>query len=269
MKFSRWIAIMFVFAILFFSPNHLAVAQDSSWCDGFDQYAHGTSLPPPWVLSGNTGGAWIDSTTGSQSDNSLRMYGSVGGCWGVVAVREYFGFPLSISLAVKNGTEDLYGCHPFRAQLGLRSGGTHWSNCPCPALVLFMENGDVEIRIPPSSPRVFSGYSLEEWHTVSCSLWLPGDSFLHSVIWINGDSLGEFTMPEESWMHDPAYIDLSSQEGTVWFDNVCVNSSILPTPSFAAGDNNCDGIVNIVDVILEVDFVFRGRPSQPPCCEIE
>jgi hypothetical protein len=40
------------------------------------------------------------------------------------------------------------------------------------------------------------------------------------------------------------------------------NGGPEPTPP-AAGDSDCDGLVNITDVVYLVDFTFRGGPA--PC----
>lgn len=70
------------------------------------------------------------------------------------------------------------------------------------------------------------------WHQVKCDLWTPGDGYLHVKYWVNGQYLGEFLTPEEPWMQTAGYLDIAAQEGTVWFDDVCINTTgSIPTLS--------------------------------------
>lgn len=209
-----------------------ALAQGTTWCDGFESYATGTSPSPPWHVSGNTGGITVDGSQRHSGTKSLKMFGQIGGCWGAVADREYSGLPLLITMAVRNGSESLSGCHPYRASCALRTGCPDWWCCPCPELFGFMPNGDFHVSLPGAS-QTFTGYALNTWHKVKCYLWTPGDGSLHVKYWVNDKYLGEFLMPEAAWMANPAYLDIAVQEGTAWFDDVCVSHELPPAQSSA------------------------------------
>ena len=199
------------------------------WCDDFELYQNPSDWTLNWHGSGNVDGIAVDNTTSFTGSQSLRMFGQLGGCWGAVATRPIqMDLPLEISFAVKNGSEPLSGCHQYRATLGLRTG-PDWPDCPCPPLVRVLPNGDIEL--PYFSPAtIFSGYALGSWHNVRSLLSTPGDGYLHMKLWVNASYLGEYTLPEEPWMSELAYLDITSQEGTAWFDDVCV----APAPTSAA-----------------------------------
>ncbi|MBI5265910.1 MAG: T9SS type A sorting domain-containing protein [candidate division Zixibacteria bacterium] len=221
--------------------------QASGWCDGFETYQTSSDLALNWHGSGNTPGMSVDNSIAFSGSQSLKMFGVLGSCWGVVATRPMaMNLPVDINFAVRNGTEPLSGCHPYRAVFGLRTGGPDWWNCPCPQFVVFLPNGD--IRIPqPSGTIDFSGYALDTWHTIKCDLSSPGDGQLHVKIWANDEFLGEFEWPYESWMTESAYLDISSQEGTVWFDDVCVKPGPPPVTTVALDirPGSCPNPMNI------------------------
>lgn len=253
-----------------------ARCQDTGWCDGFESYTVGTAPFPPWQDgAGNTPGIMVDGAVARTGSTSLKMFGSLGSCWAATMARPYQGFPLQISMSVRNGSEDLTGCNQFRGSLGLRTGGPQWWNCPCPDLFHFLENGDIRIPLPQGSPTVISGFPLEAWIDISCFLWLAGDSQLHMLLWINGSYIDEFVVPEEPWMSGPAFVDLSCREGSAWFDDVCVNSFGTCIPDtvvigepclFEAGDMNTSGSVDVVDVVGVINRAFRGAELTPNPC---
>jgi hypothetical protein len=118
--------------------------------------------------------------------------------------------------------------------------------------------------LSPDTQTVFTGYALEMWHDVKSYLWLPGDASLHVKFWVDGQCLGEFTAPEEAWMPGSAYVEIASLEGSVWFDDICISSAT--TCPFAKEDCDCNGVINIQDVVCTVNSAFRGEPTQPSCC---
>lgn len=50
-------------------------------------------------------------------------------------------------------------------------------------------------------------------------------------------------------------------------NEMCNVSSIVSCP-FERQDANCDGVVDIVDVVKSVARAFRGEPAEPPCCDL-
>lgn len=210
-----------ILIVLVICATGLPALAQVEWCDGFESYAVGSKASPPWIESGNTPGIAVDGSIAFSGTKSFRMYGTLGSCWAAVADRQYSGFPITVSMAVRNGTESLSGCHKYRGACDLRTGCGQWQCCPCPGVFRFLPNGDFQVALPGAN-ATFPGYALNVWHFVKFSMSLPGDGSLHVRYWVNEEYLGEYTIPEESWMSSPAYLDISAQEGTAWFDDVCV-----------------------------------------------
>ncbi len=201
------------------------------WCEDFESYAPGASIAGDWVLSGNISSI-ADPNHASGGNQSLKMYGRTGACWGAVADKLLeISFPLTVDLAVRNGTENLSGCHPYRASLGLRTGPV-WQDQGLP-LWMFLENGDLRITLDPAQP-VFSGYDLETWYNVRVETRLT-DDVLFAKYWVDGQYLGEFSQDysDRDWIHNIRYVDIAAQEGTVWFDDVCISSGAGQEEEFA------------------------------------
>jgi len=196
--------------------------QTEVWCDGFEGYAVNTAPIPPWAQSGNQSIRVVNDVYASGSQ-SMRAYGVVGGCWGTSITRLLeTSFPLSVSMSIRNGSENLYGCHPYRGSMGLKTG-TFWGD-PGIGIFQFLENGDFRVDLTPTAP-VFSGYALNQWHDVRIELKREGNLIL-GKFWINNDYLGEFSrdVSEVSYIDSLRYFNIAAQEGTVWFDDVCVSS---------------------------------------------
>ena len=195
------------------------------WCDNFENPTWTTN----WHGSGNVSGIFVDNSSSFTGSSSLSMFGLIGSCWAAVATHPIeMNLPMEITFAMRNGSESIFGCHAFRAAFGLRSGGPDWFNCPCPQLLRVLPNGEIELPLSTNNPSVFSGYTLNTWQNMRCRLETPGDGLLHVQFWVNDAFLSEFTLPEEAWMSQSAFVDISSQEGTTWFDDVCVTALCEP-----------------------------------------
>jgi len=196
------------------------------WCDDFEGYS---SAPwsSVWHGSGNVSGISIDDNIAYSGISSFKMFGIIGGCWGAVATHPIqMDLPMEMTFAVMNGDEPLSGCHPYRASFGIRTGGPDWWDCPCPQFLRFLPNGDIQIPWPAGEESEFSGFPLGVWHEIRCYLSTDAEEFLHVEIWINEQYLGDFAIPGEAWMGEPVYVDIASQEGTAWFDDICISSGV-------------------------------------------
>jgi hypothetical protein len=200
------------------------------WCDGFEgQPSNGWTTG--WHGTGNTPGIAVDNSMAYSGSSSIRTVGVVGGCWGAGATRQVeMVLPLQITFAVQNGHELIHGCHPFRGGFGIRAGGPDWWDCPCPTLLTFTSDGGVRINGPDGEFTDFSGYPLNTWHTVQCVLTAPGDALLHATISVNGEFLKETVWPEEPWIIGPVFLGIGADEGTAWYDDICVSSSPAAVP---------------------------------------
>ena len=188
----------------------------------FESYSSGT-WPSTWVADANASDLssnYIDNSTASQGSQSLRMHGALGASWGALAYHPLsLTAPLEVEIAVKNGNETLTGAHPDRAYIGLRKG-TSWSN-PARMFVLFKGDGTI---VSGGGNVTLGTYSTLTWYTVKIRYEKPSSSQVKISYWINGVFKGDeilTTIAEEDQLNN---LDLTAQEGTVWFDNVNVSS---------------------------------------------
>lgn len=166
----------------------------------------------------------------------MHLYGTVGGCWAVEAFREItIPPPFSIEFMVYNGTEDLYGCHPYRGSLILRSG-TNWWDCGR-LLMMFHEDGRIQL-----DDSVGWHYNELEWVKVRVDYSRPTETSVHLVFWVNDSLLYEADDDIISCEDNLAYVDLGAQEGTVWFDDVRVLVNTRPNSYSLISPLNDDSV---------------------------
>jgi len=240
------------------------------WCDGFECYPPESSICGAyWICSGNISSD-ADSSISYSGNQSVKMYGNVGGCWGAVADRLLeISFPMTIEFAVRNGTEDLSGCHPYRASVILRDGPV-WTDPPALCLCNFLENGDLETWVSELHDSI-TGFSLEQWYKFGVEIFLPGDDSVHVRFWNDDIYLGEYAQDLVSLPHllTATHLDISAQEGTAWFDDICINEGLIFSKKYLPGDvNMAEGAwppaATSPDVTYLVNF-FRGMPTSHSC----
>ncbi|NOQ28161.1 MAG: hypothetical protein GQ564_22595 [Bacteroidales bacterium] len=191
--------------------------QSQSNFDNFESYNAG-SFPSSWVADANANNIsnnYIDNTIKYEGDKSLKIYGSVGGCWGALAYKPMdFNSSFTIELAIRNGDENLSGCHPDRGQIGLRKG-TSWSN-PARRLLLFGGDG----KIYGGSSTSLGTYNTNTWYLVKIKYEKTADSQIKLSYWINNDYLGEETFDSIADENLLDNFEIVAQEGSAWFDAI-------------------------------------------------
>lgn len=197
------------------------------WEDGFEDYTPGT-FPSNWVADANATNLsknFVNNNVKKEGENSLQLFGSLGACWGALAYRSIsVSPPYYISFDVKNGTEQLSGCHPDRASIALRKG-TSWSN-PARSLVDFKNDG----KIYANGSDLLDSYSTDTWINVIIKYELAESNQVKTTFWVNNNFKGEYyssTIADENGLNN---LQLAVQEGTAWFDNVKIYKSLsIPT----------------------------------------
>ncbi len=191
--------------------------QSQSNFDDFESYNVG-SFPSGWVADANANDIsnnYIDNVIKYEGDKSLKIYGSVGGCWGALAYKPVdFNSSFTIELAIRNGDENLSGCHPDRGQIGLRKG-TSWSN-PARRLLLFGGDG----KIYGGSSTSLGTYNTNTWYLVKIKYEKITGSQVKLSYWLNNNYLGEETfnsITDENLLDN---FEIVAQEGSAWFDAI-------------------------------------------------
>ena len=215
--------IMLILCLTGFSLSSLTVSGQSPWTDDFESYTSGT-WPPTWVADGNAtdlSSNYIDNTIVFQGTKSLRMHGVLGGSWAALAYHPIsLSSPYEVEVIVRNGDETLTGAHPNRGDFGLRQG-TSWVN-PARTFVTFKGDGTIE----SCGGFVSLGtYSTLTWYTIKVRYERPTSSQVKLSYWINGIFIGDEILAAITNEDQLDHLQLEVGEGTVWFDNVAVNTT--------------------------------------------
>jgi Tol biopolymer transport system component len=74
-----------------------------------------------------------------------------------------------------------------------------------------------------------------------------------------------------AWSNDGLMMAFTRFDGTgndIYVMGVC-SCPDLPLCSFQADDTNCDGVVDVFDVIETIDVTFNGKTPHEPCCKYQ
>ena len=188
------------------------------WEEDFESYTAG-SFPSAWTPDANAtdnSTNYVDNTVSYEGTKSLRLFGSIGGCWGALTYHPLNVFPpYEIEVVVRNGNDPLSGCHPERADIHIRQG-TSWTN-PSRGFVLFKGDGTIVASGTP-----LGTYTTETWYTVKVRYERPSSSEVKLSYWINGIYKGSETFAPIDAEDQITNFELTVQEGTAWFDAVRV-----------------------------------------------
>ena len=194
----------------------------SSWSDGFETYSVGT-FPSSWVADANATNLstnFVDNEYSNQGNQSLKLYGNVDGCWAALSYRPIVAEqPFEVQVAVRNGNESLYGCHPDRASLGLREGYS-WTN-PGRSFIQFKGDGTI---ISGGGGVSLGTYNTLDWYIVKVRYEKLSSTTIELSYWINGTYKGSETLSAISAEDQLANLEVVVQEGTAWFDDIAVNT---------------------------------------------
>lgn len=188
------------------------------WAEDFESYSP-ARFPANWTPDGNaqdTRTNFIDKTVAKSGTQSLHLYGIVGGCWGALA---YYPIrvspPFELEVKVRNGNEELTGCHPDRAGgIGLRQGTT-WQN-PSRKFFQFKGNG----TIVAGTNTVLGRYNLLQWYTVKARYERLNNNRVRVSYWVDGVYKGSDMFDAIDAEESLNYIELTVQEGTAWYDDI-------------------------------------------------
>ncbi len=162
------------------------------------------------------------------SNQVLKIYGSVGGCWGALTYRPVvFPEDFYVELRVYNGSESLSGCHPYRAQFEMRHG-THWYSVTNPAysFMLFFREDQI---VGHTRSDILANYQTNRWYDVKVHYERTGEQ-VTLTYWIDGVYLGQTTDSVDLNKHlTMDHLELVAQEGSVYFDDIKVYAGGIAT----------------------------------------
>ena len=190
------------------------------WTDTFESYSSG-SFPSDWTPDGNaTDGStnYVDNTVSYEGTKSLRLFGSIGGCWAAIAYHPLIvSPPYEIEVVVRNGNDPLSGCNPDRGSIGIRKG-TSWTN-PGRHFIMFKGDG----TIISAAQNSLGNYTSLTWYTIKIRYERPSPSEVNVSYWINGAYKGTEVLSSQAEEDQMTNLGLTVLEGAAWFDAVKVS----------------------------------------------
>ncbi|MDP6988665.1 MAG: hypothetical protein QF903_04225 [Planctomycetota bacterium] len=249
----------FLLACLLLGIIQTPVFSQSSVDDDFESYTVGSWPGANWVPDANAHDSNANGVRWDPLDpqnKTLRVFGVLGSCWGALGFHPC-AFPehFVLSLRVYNGTENLTGCHPDRAYVGMRQG-THWSN---PSRVLLGFMGDGTLRASDGT-QLAGSYQPGQWYDVTIEYSRVGTALTLDYA-LDGVHVGSLALTIADLAAELSldHIDLTVQEGAAHFDDVVLLS--------AGDDCNANGTPDSIDISngTSADCDGDGMPDE---CQI-
>jgi len=182
------------------------------------------SWPESWQPDANVN---IDRTNNkitqdpsSPNNQVLKMHGALAACWGAHCYHPCtFDEEYILEARIYNGSDSLSGCHPDRAQIGMRQG-TSWVN-PCFYLLLSPGDG----HFVASDGTELMTYQTEQWYDIRI-LYSRNNTNLNLKYWINGEYMATVyqTISDLDEHLSLDHLDISVGEGSAYFDDVFISA---------------------------------------------
>lgn len=188
------------------------------WQDDFETYS-ALTFPGSWTADGNGTNLsknYTDNLISYNGEQSLKLYGVLGGCWAAIAYHPLTVTPpFEIEIAVRNGDESLSSCNPFRGWVGLNQG-TSWTNPVQRYFILFDSYGKViggggkELRL----------YDNNTWYMARVRYEIISASEIKLSYWIDNVYLGSESLSSLTEENQLTNLEIQGVEGSAWFDDV-------------------------------------------------
>jgi Putative binding domain, N-terminal len=228
---GRSLLLLFLLLLPFLAPGQVT---ETGWFDGFENYVSGAFPSPDWTFSGNSN-IQVDSSVRASGNQSVRLYGDVGGCWSALLHRRInLSVPFTLEFQTRNGTEPLSGCHPLRSWMGLHTGPS-WTN---PSRKLISFDGDGKIRGSFGASNGFVGsvlgdYAVGQWIRVKLTYERPAAGTVRLNYWINDQFKLSETLAAFGHESQLAYLSPTAVEGTAWFDDIRITPGATVTCTYS------------------------------------
>jgi len=193
-----------------------------------------------WSYTGNSQIS-VDDSKSAEGSQSLKIYGSPGGCWESIPCRLLevsTSEDFQISFYIYISSNHVQGCHGWTGDAGFKEVcSTHTQ---ATSIVSFGYDGTINSRIGN-----LGTYNYDTWYKISMKYEREDVSSVKLSYWINGNLVGSQSVPSESYEDNLLYLHYSSGDGTVWIDDIEV--SFLEQP---ACDINEDGAFTFQDIAM-------------------
>ncbi len=198
--------------------------------DDFEPYDVGT-WPSNWVPDANVlsdpGNNYVAQDPLDPGNKTLRLFGSMGGCWSAEAYYPItFGTNFTVQARMYNGSGTLTGCHPYRGMLVMRHG-TYWyaPTNPVRELIRFRDG-----EVTATDGTILQTYETERWYDVKVHYQRQG-THLSIGYCIDGVDLAEVQVTIDDLEKELSldHLNISAQEGAVYFDTIQL-TQLAPIP---------------------------------------
>lgn len=211
------------YAAIRYTPDDIS----KEWAENFESYSTG-SQPITWTFDGNgidNSSNFIDNTIYNGGTKSLKLFGLLGSCWAALAYHPLLlKPPLKVEFAVRNGDETLTGCHPYRANVGLRKGD-YWENPE--RLFVNFRNGNIYAG---DDNTVLESFSTLNWYQIVITYEYSGTNAIKLSYWIDGNYKGSIVQAVSANEDSLNNFQLVVNEGSAWFDDIKVSPYYQVTP---------------------------------------
>jgi hypothetical protein len=213
-------------AVLGFS---LALASQSFagvlWADGFETYPAGYFPGTPWQYTGNSN-IRVDNSVACQATQSLGVHGTPGGCWEAIPCHPLGGANLPIGFEIEfcimNGSNYMPGCHPWQGGLGMTT------------VCDWVTGMGVGILGTDYDRRMFGGrfgdlapYEQDRWYHFRVRYVRINTDTVSMEYWIDGQWVAKQMGPAASYEDQLTAFNLSSGDGSVWYDDFVVSELVV------------------------------------------
>src|SRR5437867_767027 len=238
----------------------LGLQAPNGWSEDFERYTAGNFPAPNWTFSGNSD-IRIDNNFRASGNQSVRLYGAVGGCWGALLHRPVnVSSSFTIEFQTRNGSEPLSGCHPLRSIIALYTGAS-WTTG---GRKIISFDGDGQIRgssSPSNSPSgsVLGTYATGEWIKTKITYERLDASTVRLSYWINDQLKKTEVLAAVSYESQLSYLSPAVAEGTAWFDDIKITPAVGPSPVSITTST-----VPPLQIGMPSSFKFDATLGQPP-----
>ena len=202
-----------------------ATQDDVLFAEDFESVATG-SVPDGFVIAGNSDQTVVGGTA-AQSSQSYEMNGSYGGCWEAIA---RVPFPVASEMTIlgsfRRGNGEV-GCHSASGAIKLNTGASSsWPAGSTTTLLRFLPDGTVK-----SAGTVVGEYSPQEWTTFEVGYARDvGSGEVTHYCRINGGNSISVTREENSHEDNLSALQLSSDDFTVYWDEIVITEGVDTEP---------------------------------------
>ncbi|UCF34128.1 MAG: hypothetical protein JSV78_02240 [Phycisphaerales bacterium] len=217
------------------------------WQENFEDVPCG-ELPEGWGSGCGCPYFGVDCDRSCEGERSLRLHGMLGGCCASLVSKlihpDGVYLPeFTLEFMVDNATQDLSGCHPYRASLSMYATQC-WGPGRSRDLLTVKEDG----CLAGTTWEIIGCMTLDECHRIRIQYTRLDAATVRVRYWLDGEFLTEITTgameSEVAVENDLVWFQWGAQEGTAWFDDVVMHDIYGDAVSLDIKPGSCPNPLN-------------------------